>query len=201
VTSPSPRKPGSDLAAGVAAALAFLVMVLVLKMALWLGALLAAAVYAGVWLLYGAPAALPRREATEDELIHRIAQLYQPVENPRVREQVGRICEQARRVSAFLKEHPERIDPWRDILRECLQSTLRILERYVELARYLDDPGTESLRQVEELLGEVSQAFVNIRHRLIDEGAHDLSGEMQVFRSTLQALDEINVVNRGGGSA
>jgi hypothetical protein len=200
VTSPAPRKSGSDLAAGVAAAAAFLVMVLLLKMALWIGALLAAAVYAGVWLLYGVPAALPQRDATEEELIHRIGQLYQPIANHRVREQIAQICDQARRVSAFLKEHPERIDPWRAILRECLLSTLRILERYVELARYLDDPGTESLRQVEELLGEVSHAFVNMRHRLIDEGAHDLSGEMQVFRSTLQALDEINVVNRGGGN-
>jgi hypothetical protein len=104
-------------------------------------------------------------------------------------------------VLLFLAQHPEKADPWQELVRQSVESTVRIVERYVELSRFLDDPSRQSLQQVEELLDQVAGTFANLRGRLVDEGAADLSEEVAVFRSTLQALDEVNVQSQGGGGS
>src|SRR5207248_3105192 len=58
----------TDIAAGIGAALAFLAMLFLLHMPLWLGVVLAACVYAGVWLV-GRGAARAPVEPTETELL------------------------------------------------------------------------------------------------------------------------------------
>jgi hypothetical protein len=198
-----PRKwmGGTDLASGVAAAAAFLAMVFPLHMVLWVSALLAAGVYLGVSLATRGSGRESAESVTEGELIHRIEQQSRPISNPRVRSRIAQICQQASGVLFFLEEHPEKAEAWRGIVRECLQSTLRVVERYVEFSRFLDNPSQQSMREVEELLDQVSGTFAGLRRRLVDEGAADLSAEMAVFRSTLQALEEVNVLNRGGGAS
>jgi hypothetical protein len=115
-----------------------------------------------------------------------------------VQSKIAQIDDGARRVLAYLEQHPEKAGGWRGIVRECLESTLRIVRRYLELSRFFEDPSRQSLKEVEELLDQVASTFTSLGRRLVDEGAADLSAEMDVFRSTLQAVNEVNVLNRGG---
>jgi len=192
---------GTEVAAGVIAAGALLAMIFALGMPLWLGVFLAALVYAGVRLLAHHTSRELPEAATEPELLGQIDQLCRAVANPRVRSKIAAIREQAGTLRAFLEQHPEKAEAWNGILRDCLESTLRITRRYVELSRFFDDPSRQSVAQVEDLLGQVSTTFANLRTRLVDEGAADLSAETEVFRSTLQALNEVNVLNRPGGNS
>src|SRR5262249_25682436 len=114
---------------------------------------------------------------------------------PRVQARIGEITQQARAFLAFLNEHPDRAAAWREIVRDCLESTDRIVGRYVEIARFMDDPRQQSLGEVEDLLGQVATTFATLRRRLVDEGAADLSAEMEGFRGTLQAVNEVNGEN------
>jgi 5-bromo-4-chloroindolyl phosphate hydrolysis protein len=190
---------GTDIAAGVTAAASFLVMVFLLGMHLGLSALLAAGVYLGTWLITRQAGGTPDR-ASEAELLRQLDALCRTVPNPQVQRKIAQIDDGARRVLAFLEQHPEKADGWRGIVRECLESTLRIVRRYLELSRFFEDPSRQSLQEVEELLDQVAGTFTSLGKRLVDEGAADLSAEMDVFRSTLQAVNEVNVLNRGGGA-
>jgi hypothetical protein len=192
--------PTTEVAAGVGAALAFLAMLFLLHMPLGLGVLLAACVYAGIALL-GRSAAPARVEPTEQELLQQIHESARSIANARVRQKIGALLGQAQRVLVFLEEHPERADAWRAVVRECLQSSLRIVNRYADLSRFFEDPSRQSLREVEELLDQVSATFTNVGQRLIEEGAADLTAEMEVFRSTLQAVNEVNVLKQGGSNS
>jgi hypothetical protein len=199
VRKASKQVAGTEIAAGVGAAGALLAMIFLLGMPLWLGIFLAALVYAGARLLAHQTSRELPEGATEAEMLRQIDQLCQAVPNPRVRSKIAAIRDQAGLLRAFLEQHPDKDEAWSGILRECLESTLRISRRYVELSRFFEDPTRQSVTQVEELLGQVSTTFANLRTRLVDEGAADLSAETEVFRSTLQALNEVNVLNRPGG--
>jgi hypothetical protein len=196
----------TDLISGVIAALAFLAMVFALRMELWLGILLAAGIYLAVRLITRkAPHDLPET-VTEEELLREIHQLSGTVANPAVRDRIIQILQQARSVLDFLEQSTRfagtraQAETWRGIVRECLQSTQRIVQRYAELSRFVQDPNQQSLMAVEELLEQVSGTFTNLGRRLVDEGAADLTAEMDLFRGTLQALNEVNVLNRTGGT-
>jgi 5-bromo-4-chloroindolyl phosphate hydrolysis protein len=192
---------GTDVVAGLTAAAAFLGMVFLLGMNLGLSALLAALLYLGMWLVTRSPARDTPPGVTEAELLEQLGALQPTISNRQVREKIAEICDGARRVLIFLEEHPEKASAWRGIVRECLESTLRIVRRYQELSRFVQDPSRHSLRDVEELLDQVARTFTGLQTRLVDEGAADLSAEVDVFRSTLQAVNEISVQNRGGESS
>jgi hypothetical protein len=184
----------------VAAAGSFLGMIFGLGMPLWLGVPLAALVYGGIRLALPYTVREGAESVSEAALLREIDQLCRSVANPRVRGKIAAIRDQAATLRAFLDQHPDKAQAWDGILRECLESTLRITRRYVELSRFFDDPARQTVRQVEELLEQVSTTFANLRTRLVDEGAADLSAETAMLRSTLQALDEVNLVNRREGS-
>src|SRR5436309_1129706 len=129
--NPSGRQSGNeDLVAGVAAAAAFLLFVFLLHVWLWVGALLAVGVYVGVRLL-----------------VQQLNELCPSVPEPRVRSRVAEIGDQAGRVLEYLDQHAARSGAWRPIVRECLESTLKILQRYVELSRFADAGSRGGLRQ------------------------------------------------------
>jgi len=196
----SGKNSTTDIAAGLGAALAFLVMLFLLHMPLWLGVALAAGVYAGIALL-GRTASPAQLEPTGHELLQQIHESARSIANARVRQKIGALLGQAQRVLVFLDEHPERADAWRGVVRECLQSSLRIVNRYADLSRFFEDPSRQSLQEVEELLDQVSATFTNVGQRLVEEGAADLTAEMELFRSTLQAVNEVNVLKQGGGNS
>src|SRR5438105_938282 len=124
----------SDILSGVTGAAAFVAMSLLLHMPLWLSALLAAGVYLGIRFVARPGVSAVQESLTEAELIQRIGQLVPAIANPRVRGRISESCGQAQRVLSFLDQHPEKAGAWRGVVRECLQSTLRIVERYVELS-------------------------------------------------------------------
>ena len=88
------------------------------------------------------------------------------MDNPRLRGQVTSICDQAQRFLAFLDQHPEK-EAWRPIVRECLQSTLRIVERYAQLSRFFDDPGRQCSAQ-EQLEAHRAAASIELRKWCVD---------------------------------
>lgn len=190
----------SDLIPGIGAAVAFLILVFVLRMPLLLAAGLAGAVYVGLRLTLQQTRETAAPAPTEWELLQSISQHQHAVTDLSVRRKITGICEQARLFLQFLTQHPQQAQSWQPIVRECLVSTLRVTAQYVHLVQFLDDPSHPSLREAEELLDQVSSTFATLRRRLVDERAADLSAEMELFRSTLQAVNEVNLVNRGGSS-
>src|SRR5438128_2351960 len=141
-------------------------MVFLLRMEVWLGILLAAGIYLGVRLVTRkAPREVPESVATE-ELLRQIEQLSRNIANAAVRDRIIQILQQARSVLDFLEQHPAQAETWRGIVRECLQSTQRIVQRYAELSRFVQDPNQQSLMAVEELLEQVSSTFSNLGRRL-----------------------------------
>jgi len=189
----------TDLALGLAAAGVFLAMVFLLHMHVLLAAPLAGGVYVGLRLITAASPASPVLPS-EEELIRRIGQHADAVMEPRVQQQLGEICRQAQLFLAYLQQHPQEAGAWRGVVRECLDSTLGIVQRYVQLGRFVDDPRSPALREVEELLAQAAATFAGLRQRLVEEGAADLSAEVAAFRNTLQAVDEVSLSNRRGGT-
>jgi hypothetical protein len=196
---PEKKSATTDLALGLAAAGAFLAMVFLLQMHVLLAAPLAGGVYLGLRLLTAGPTASPALPS-EAELIQAIGQHAHAVREPRVQRQLAEICRQAQLFLAYLQQHPQEAGAWRGVVRECLDSTLGIVQRYVELSRFVDDPGSPALREVEALLAQAAATFAGLRRRLVEEGAADLSAEVAAFRSTLQAVDEVSLSNRRGGT-
>ena len=188
-------RSGSDLVAGIVAAVAFLGMVFALGMNLLLAGVLAGAVYVGVALL-GRQVQTEPREPTDAELLQRIEQLLPAVTDLRVRRKIAGLVGEARTALAYLQQHPNQDGGWRPLIRDCLASTQMITYRYADLQRFVDDPHAQPLANVEEMLDQVSQTFANFRRRLVDDGAEDLSAQVEMFRSTLQAMDELNAPRR-----
>src|SRR5687767_9836249 len=114
----SGRNGGSDLAAGIASAVAFVGLVFLIQMHVILALLLAGGVYAGTWMLTrpSAPALAP--VVSEADLIRKIDALGQAIPNPQVRAKILEIRNQAGRVLLFIEQHPDKGDSWREILRE-----------------------------------------------------------------------------------
>jgi hypothetical protein len=132
-------------------------------------------------------------------LVREIEELSLRVPNPEVRARIGRICEKGARFIQFLAEHPAQATAWGGIVRECLDGTLQIVERYLELSRFFENPATESVPEIDALLEQVSDTFQGLRSRMIQESTADLSAETEVLRSTLQAVNEVSQSQRMGG--
>ena len=159
---------------------------------------LSATVYVGVWLVVQGGGSPRERRATEEELIRQLSERYPQLPNPATRQRIAAICAQSSRFLEFIRQDPERGAAWRGIVGECLQTTLRIVDRYGELAPFFEDPSHQSVPEVDALLDQLAATFASLRNRLLEEGAADLSEETQAFRSTLHALDEVTVPNRRG---
>ena len=195
------RDRGTDLMVGLIAAAAFLLMVFLLRMNVLLAGVLGGAVYLGLRLVMSGAAPPAPPVVSEQELLRSISQHAIAVSNLPVRRKLEGICQQAQRFLAFLEQHPDEAAAWRSIVRECLESTLRIIERYVQLARFADEGDAHLLAEAETLLDQVAGTFANLRHRLVEEGAADLSAEVEAFRGTLQAVDEVSLSSRRGGTS
>ena len=191
----------TDLVAGLIAAAAFLLLVFLLRMNVLLAGVLGGAIYLGLRLVMSGATAPPPPVVSETELLRSIGQQADAVSNLPVRRKLEGICQQAQRFLAFLDQHPDEAAAWRSIVRECLESTLRIVERYVQLTQFVDEGDASLLVEAEALLDQVAGTFANLRHRLVEEGAADLSAEVEAFRGTLQAVDEVSLSHRRGGTA
>jgi hypothetical protein len=194
------RKRPSDLVAGIAAAVAFLIFVLPLGFLPWLSALLAGGVYLGVKLLgTAAPAALPEPERPAPAaMLQEIAQLNRRIARPGVRAKIDSLCQQAGGIQAYFQANPEAAGVWRGFFSECLGSTLEVVRRYVELARRIGEPDTPALQEFEGVLDSLGTTFANLHQRLIEEDVASYTADVKAFRSTIQALNDVSVLRVGG---
>ena len=188
-----------DLLPGIVAAAGFLLLVFGLQMALWLAVGLALCLYAGVWLLTRRTTAAVPETVRAMTLVQQIGERGFRIPNPEVRQRVSRICEQGSRFIQFLMENPTQGDAWAGIVRECLEGTLRIVDRYLELSRFFENPAKESVPEIDALLEQVAGTFADLRSRMIQEQTADLTAETQVLRGTLQAVHEVSQSQRIGG--
>jgi hypothetical protein len=196
----SPR-PSNDLFPGVAAAAAFLLFAFALHFPLWIGAVLAVGVYAGTWLYFRQPEERARPELSEGELLAQIQSFSRLITRPTVQRRIAGISEQANGLLRYFAEHPDASGVWGAFFRECLESTLSIVRRYAELTRHLGEPDAATVNSFEEVLDGVSTAFANLRRNVVEQDVERFDTDVQVFRETLKALDEVNVLRaRQGGS-
>lgn len=189
-----------ELAAGAAAAGGFLLLLFILQMAVWLAMVLALGLYAAVWLLTRRRSgAAPSDLALSEALVRRIAERGRRVPNPAVQSRVLELCEQGAGFVRFLSDHPSLGHAWGGVARECLEGTLRIVDQYLELARYFEHPATDTAPAIDALLDQVAMTLSGLRSRLLAEKSADLSTETESLRATLQAIDEVTLERRGGG--
>ena len=97
----------------------------------------------------------------------------------------------------YFDENAEDAAVWRPFFRDSLESTRRIIRRYADLGRHLELADRSALAEFEELLDNVSSTLRGLLKKLVDDDAAGLAAEAEVFKTTLQALNEVTLT-RGG---
>jgi 5-bromo-4-chloroindolyl phosphate hydrolysis protein len=178
----------------------------------WVWALLAAAASYGLTLLI--IPGLPRRRAREypvgltkesfeeaigdaEAAVARIRTMSRRVSEPSVRQKAGRACDTAVKIVAELRRDPKHIQSARQFLGYYLETTERIVTRYVEIsARHASGEGVQrTLARVEPALETIDEAFRRQHESLLHDEVLDLDAELSVLDKTVKMdglLDGLN---------
>lgn len=191
----------TDLAAGITAALAFLALTFALHFNIFVSAALAIGTYAGIRMLLSDRPSAPPPPRPLREVLNELYSLIQSLPPTHVRQKVIDIHKQATAVLAYFNENPGESAIWDDIVRDCLDSTLRLVRRYSGLARHLQ-PGEEgAVRELADVLDNVAQTLGSMRQRMLQTDAAGLEEDLKAFKSTLAAVNEVvdvQTVRHGG---
>ena len=181
----------TDLVAGITAALAFLALAFALHFNIFVSAALAVGTYAGIRMLLTERPAAPPPPRPLREVLNELYTLIQSLPPTQVRQKVIDIHQQASTMLAYFNENPSEAAVWDDIVRDCLDSTLRLVRRYAGLARHLQ-PGEEgAVRELTDVLNNVAQTLGAMRQRLLQSDAAGLEEDLKAFKSTLAAVNEV----------
>lgn len=193
-STPAPTDPEP----GIAATAAFLLLVFGLAIPIWLGAVLAALIYGGVWLLFRNRCAAPHL-IPEAQLLETLSRFQRRIRLPGVRHRAVEAWRNALRLHQYGEAHPAETHLWRGIYHETLDATVAHLQRYLELEPLLGDDPHPAIGQMELLLDEVSRTFEQLRRRLADQEATGLETKVQLVRSKLHAVNELTLLNSKRG--
>lgn len=110
------------------------------------------------------------------------------IDAPRVKQKAARICETVRKILDDIKEDPADLRPARKFLGYYLDSTIKIVERYNDLAaKGVNDPDVQaSLAKVESSLTTIQAAFEKQLAQLLQNDVMDLDTELEVLEKTIK---------------
>lgn len=189
---------GTDILAGVVAALALPILALGLHLP-FLAALGAAAlIYLGLFWLRREPAPTPTAPPPSlPQMRAEIESLSRQIALPEVRGRVSGVGAQAEQIGRYLAAHPESAAQWEDYLEECLKSALAGTRQFVALSPYLSDPSATAVVKFGEFLTTLSQTLESVYQKLIAEDAASFGSQIDTYKNTLR---DINQVYLGGES-
>ena len=121
--------------------------------------------------------------------VKRIEWLNRKISKPQVKDEVASICATASAIFENFKEDPKDVKTARKFLTYYLDTTERILDRYVAISGkgIRDDDIDETLNKVEEMLGLIDQTFKKQMTKLLEDDVLDLEVEMEVLRKTIRS--------------
>lgn len=118
----------------------------------------------------------------------RLKELQKRVPKREIRESVEKIIDVVDRIYEDFKKDPKDIRTGRMFLNNYLDSTLTIIEKYVDLVSHKVRGGEleKTLQKTEELLDKIHRAFELQLSKLLEDDALDLSTEIEVLEKTLK---------------
>ncbi len=120
--------------------------------------------------------------------VREIRAMTMRIKDDRVAEEVRGICKAATDIIENFKKDPGDIKRARQFVNYYLDSTVKIVTRYVELSnsRVISPETERSLKKVEDLLGTVKASFEKQLQQLLEDDLLDLDTEVDVLKKTLK---------------
>ncbi len=121
-----------------------------------------------------------------EERVESLRKLEPQIPDPGMQGKVKRIRGVAQEILEDLKRHPEDVPHARRFFNYYFDTTLKILEKYIEFANFRgrSDAMERSMQRVENLLDLVEKAFLKELAHLTENDVIDLEAEIDVFRKT-----------------
>jgi hypothetical protein len=125
------------------------------------------------------------------------------VAKPRVQETIERLCRTGEQILNELSREPRQIELARAFLTYYLEAALRIVKRYIELARREspDQEVNDTLGRAEASLDSIQRAFDQQLVALLQRDVIDLDSEVELLEKTAQmdGMAQTRLLGRGNG--
>ena len=138
--------------------------------------------------IYGITPETVRKTIRKGETkVRTMRKIAETIENPKVREDIERICVLSEKIFRNFKTDPKDIRVARPLLNYYLDSTIKILRQYSKLAKKDSGSGhPDAVRRAEEVLGTIEQSFENQLKRLHEDDVLDLDTEIAVLKKAMK---------------
>ena len=127
--------------------------------------------------------------AAGKEQVKRIKNLSMKIGDVKVRDEVKGICRTADEIFDNFVEDPKDIKTARKFLSYYLDTTERILDRYVTISSksVRDSDIEETLAKVEDMLSLIDETFKKQMKKLLEDDVLDLDIELEVLEKTIKS--------------
>ncbi|GAU78825.1 5-bromo-4-chloroindolyl phosphate hydrolysis family protein [Fusibacter sp. 3D3] len=123
------------------------------------------------------------------EKVNSIEKLNKSIGNTQVQDEIYSICATANAIFEDFKEDPKDVKTARKFLSYYLDTTERILDRYVMISnkKIRDGEIDVTLTKVEEMLSLIDETFKKQMRKLLEDDILDLDVELEVLEKTIKA--------------
>jgi aryl carrier-like protein len=189
------EKTNNGLWSGIIAAVVFLITFLFLDLGLPVSLILAAVGFGAGWFLL--PAQKPEVAAAEAEVKDSLAEGHQKLEHirtlgrniqkPEMAKSLAEVCAIIEKILSTIAEDPKKLKPAKQFLSYYLDSTVKIMTMYAELAsKNVHDAEIQAaLSKVEAMLGTIRDAFEKQLAKLLSGEVMDLDAELSLLQQTI----------------
>jgi 5-bromo-4-chloroindolyl phosphate hydrolysis protein len=189
------KKTNNGLWSGIIAAAVFLITFLFLDLGLPISLILAAVSFGAGWLLL--PTKKPEVAAAEAEVkdalavgrrkLDQIRALGKNIKKPEMAKSLAEVCTIIEKILSTIADDPKKLNPSKQFLNYYLESTVKIMTMYAELAaKNVNDAAIQTaLAKVEAMLGTIRDAFEKQLAKLLSGEVMDLDVELSLLQQTI----------------
>ena len=189
------KRTGNGLWSGIIAAIVFLITFLVLDLGLAISLILAA-VGLGAGLIFlptKKPAVAAAEAEVRDSLVEgrqklvQIRALGRNIQKPGMAGNLAEVCAIIEKILGTIAEDPKKLGPAKQFLNYYLDSTVKIMTMYTELAskNVRDAEIQAALAKVEAMLGTIKDAFEKQLAKLLSGEVMNLDVELSLLQQTI----------------
>jgi 5-bromo-4-chloroindolyl phosphate hydrolysis protein len=189
------KKTNNGLWSGIIAAAVFLITFLFLDLGLLISLILAAVSFGAGWFLL--PTKKPEVVAAEAEVkdslaeghhkLDQIRALGKNIKKPEMAKSLAEVCTIIEKILSTIADDPKKLNPAKQFLNYYLESTVKIMTMYAELAaKNVNDAAIQTaLAKVEAMLGTIRDAFEKQLAKLLSGEVMDLDVELSLLQQTI----------------
>ena len=189
------KKTNNGLWSGIIAAAVFLITFLFLDLGLPISLILAAVSFGAGWLFL--PTKKPEVAAAEAEVkdalavgrrkLDQIRALGKNIKKPEMAKSLAEVCAIIEKILSTIADDPKKLNPSKQFLNYYLESTVKIMTMYAELAaKNVNDAAIQTaLAKVEAMLGTIGDAFEKQLAKLLSGEVMDLDVELSLLQQTI----------------